>query len=78
MVDKIAQAMAQADGIAEAEWDAMPPGAKAPFFAFAQAALKAMRVPDDQMLNAVGAVAIPFWTETWAKMIDAALGELDT
>jgi hypothetical protein len=78
MVDKVARAIAQSDGIGDAEWDAMPPVAKTPFLAFAKAAIEAMRMPDEQMLNAVGAVATSFWTETWAKMIDAALGEQDT
>jgi hypothetical protein len=41
----------------------------------ARAAIAAMRVPDEAMLNAVGAVATTFWIKTWAKMIDAALAE---
>ena len=37
--------------------------------------IRAMRVPNQQMLNAVGATATEFWLKTWEKMINAALDE---
>jgi len=72
MVDKVALAI-------EAAWvEAANPVPFAVAYdskALARAAIEAMHVPDEQMLNAVGAVATPFWLKTWGRMIDVALAE---
>jgi hypothetical protein len=72
MVERVARALAVDLNAATNFDDAV---SRDLWFAAARAAIAAMREPDQQMLNAVGAVATPFWIKTWAKMIDAALAE---
>ena len=77
MVDRVATAI-------EAAWvDAANPkpslfNASYDTKVLARAAIEAMRVPDERMLNAVGAVATKFWLQTWGRMIDAALAQPDS
>ncbi len=72
MVERVARALCEADGCT---WDAWKDKKLSHFHGRAETAIRAMREPTLDMVDAV--IDTEFYAEIWQQMIDAALSKVD-